>query len=171
MEVNPDELVKLAAQSTAAAQTMAAQWTAARESLVVAAGSLGDSPASGSILEAYDTATVAAEQVLGSLAAAVMTGVSALEQAATDVREADDKATERFLGMRDTDDDGRGSGRGHGQGHGHGHGHGHGRDHDGDRHDGKHDGNHDGNHDDKHDGKHDDKHDDRDGHGRRRGGR
>ncbi len=121
MEVNPDELVKLAAQSQSAAQVLSSQWAEAKLSLAVAHDSLGDSPAAGALADTYDTATSAADQVVKSLSQVLMNGVQALEQAAYDAREADDKATEAFLSVRDSGaDDGKSSGKGHGNGHGKG---------------------------------------------------
>ncbi len=122
MEVKPDELVKLAAQSQSAAQVLAAQWADARASLAVAHESLGDSPAAAVIGDTYDTATASADQVVSSLASVLMTGVQALEQAAYDAREADDKATAAFLSVRESRDERKGSGKGHGHGHGRGQG-------------------------------------------------
>ncbi len=111
MEVNPDELVKLAAASQSAAQVLAGQWAEARLCLAVAHDSLGDSPAAGAVADGYDTATTAADQVVSSLAQVLMVGVQALEQAAVDAREADDLATETFLAVRDRGAD---EGRDHG---------------------------------------------------------
>ena len=179
MEVNPDELVRLADQSESAARVLALKWAEARAALVVAQESLGDGPAATAVAESYSVATTAADDVVRSLAQVLLTGVSALQQAAHDAREADEKATERFLSVRDGGvDDGRGSGREHDHGH---HREGperddHGRDHGDDRHDRHGDG--DDRHGDHGDGDRDHGGHDRDGdhggdhgHGWGRGGR
>lgn len=145
MEVNPDELVRLAAQSESAARVLATQWVQAQASLAVAHESLGDTPAADAVAEAYGTATVAADDVVRSLAQVLLTGVQALEQTAYDAREADEKVTETFRAVRGGRDDDAGAGhgrgghhegggpgadrheRGDGRGDGHGHGHGRGR--------------------------------------------
>jgi hypothetical protein len=100
MEVNPDELVRLAAQSESAARVLATRWVEAQASLAVAHESLGDSPAAAAVGDAYATATTAADDVVRSLAQVLLTGVQALQQAAEDARAADERASERFLGVR-----------------------------------------------------------------------
>lgn len=110
MRVAPPKLVKLAQECEESAADLLDLWHEAVETLAVACGSLGDSPAAPAVREEYDTAVARAQDVVKGLGAALDTAVQSLILTAQDATRTDDAVADEMDRRRGRGQDGSGKG-------------------------------------------------------------